>query len=156
MPRKLSPEHQFELESLYQVLQVFGDFADRLMPDVAPAMSDGLRRAYEARDVRGLRMARGDMVAMAQAATVVQRRELDAQLRARAGVSLDELTARDVQRVDRIRSRGRVSSEEQYYLVRERAEFLGADPARSAECAELQRLLDAYESRAVPPLPEHK
>src|SRR5262249_20596789 len=108
MPRKLSPEHQLELESLYRILQVFGDFADGRMRALAPAMSDALRRAYEARDLRGLRMARGDVVAMVQSATVAQRRELDAQLRARAGVSLDELTASDVQRVDRIRSRGRV------------------------------------------------
>ena len=151
MPRKLSAEHQLELESLYRVVQVFGDFADSLVPNAGAAMSDGLRRAYEARDLRGLRMARGDMVAMAQAATAAQRRELDAQLRARTGVSLDELTARDVQRVDRIRSRGRVSSEEQYYLVRERVDFISGDPSRSAEYAELQRLLDAYESRAVPP-----
>jgi hypothetical protein len=155
MPRKLSPEHQLELEPLYRVLQVFGDFADGLTPDLGPALSEGLRRAYEARDLRGLRMARGDMVAMAQAATVAQRRELDAQLQARAGVSLDDMTVRDVQRVDRIRSRGRVSSEEQYYLVRERVEFINGDPTRSAECAELQRLLDAFEPRAVPP-PDRK
>jgi hypothetical protein len=155
MPRKLSPEHQLELESLYRVLQVFAAFADGLMPDLASAASDGLRRAYDTRDLRGLRMARGDLVAMAQAATAAQRRDLDAQLRARTGVSLDELTARDVQRVDRIRARGRVSSEEQYYLVRERVEFITGEPSHSAECAELQHLLDAYESRAVEP-PKHK
>ena len=98
MPRKLSPEHELELE-LYRILKVFADFIDQLMPDLGAAASAGINRAYAECDLRGLRMARGDMIAMAQAVSVDERRRLDVRLRAEAGVSLEELSVRDVQRI---------------------------------------------------------
>jgi len=45
-------------------------------------------------------------------------------------------------RIAHIRARGRLTSDdEQYYLVRERVEYLSGVPAQSAECAELMQLL---------------
>jgi len=52
---------------------------------------------------------------MAQAASVAERRELDASPRAQTGVSLNDLSGCDVQRIARRRARGRRTSEEQYY-----------------------------------------
>ena len=116
MPRRLSPEHQLELESLYRVALVLGEFLDKLLPTMTPSASDTLHRAYEERDLRGLRAIRTDFVAMAHAASAAQRRELDQQLRTRAAVSLDELSERELRRITQIRARGKVTSEEQYYL----------------------------------------
>ena len=149
MPRRLSPEHQLELESLYRVLRVFGDFLDPLLPPTGGTFSAALRRAYEGRDLRGLRLARSDLLAMAQAGTASQRRQLDGMLRERAGVSLDDLSERQLKRIAQIRARGKLTSEEQYYLVRERFEFIADDPARAEERGELQAMLHAYEERVA-------
>src|SRR3712207_782754 len=112
MGRRLSPEHQLELDSLYRVLHVLGEVFNAMLPTTpGGGLSAALDRAYEARDLRGLRMARGDLLAMADAATPAQRRTIDAALRARAGTSLDELDQRRVQRIERIRARGKLTSE---------------------------------------------
>ena len=129
---------------------MFGSFLDRVMPDLGPAAAAGIDRAYAERDLRALRLARGDVIAMAQAATVAERRELDATLRAEAGVSLDDLSARDVQRIARIRARGRLTSEEQYYLVRERVDYIAGRPDRADEYGELPKLLHEYAARLPP------
>jgi len=51
-------------------------------------------------------------------------------------------------RIAHIRARGRLTSDdEQYYLVRERVEYISGVPAQSAECAELMQLLQGYEER---------
>lgn len=154
MPRKLSPEDQLELESLYRQLAVFGDFLAELSP-AGTAAIEGIRRAYDARDLRGLRMARGDIAAMTQAASPAERRRLDAMLRERAGVSLGELSERELRRVRQVRARGKVTSEEQYHLLRERVEFLGDDPEGAEERREIWALLHAFEERACRSAREH-
>lgn len=110
-------------------------------------MSDALRQAYERGHLRGLRMAYNDPVEMTRAANVPQRRLLDARLRKEENVSLGALNTKTVERIDRIRARGRITSEEQYYLVREHVEFIAGDPNHAGEARELLGLLDAYEQR---------
>jgi hypothetical protein len=148
MPRRLSPEHQLELERLYRILRVLAEFLDQLMPAIAPTAADTIRCAYEERDLRGLRAARTDFVAMARVASAAQRRELDQQLRARSAVSLDELSERELRRIGQIRTRGKITSDEQYYLISERIEFIAGDSAREDEYTELLRLLGSFEERS--------
>jgi len=149
MARKLSAEHLLELESLYRVQRVLCEFCDQFLPPIDETFSAALSRAYAARDLRGLRMVSGDLLALVRAATPVQRRELDGRLRQQAALSLDDLSARELQRIARIRARGRITSDEQYYLVRERVVFLEGDPERADECDELQRMVLAYEERSA-------
>ena len=150
MPRSLSPESQRELDSLYEMLRVFADFLRPILgEDVARPLDEELERAYQARALAGLREARSDMLAMAEACSAAQRRELDAMLRARAGVPLDALMARQLARIERIRARGRIARDEQYYLVKERIEQIWDDPTRAEEFRALQDMLAAYEDRAA-------
>ena len=149
MLRKLSPEHRLELDTLYRVATIIAAWYDELaaMPDV-PRMADAVRGAYEERDLRGLRMAYNDLVELPRAATAAQRRDLDARLRGEANTSLEALDRKTLERIQRIRTRGKVTSEEQYYLVREHIEFIGAAPDRADELRDLIGLVDAYEQRA--------
>jgi hypothetical protein len=150
MPRKLSPEHRLELDALYRVTASIAAWYDELasLPNV-PRMSATLLQAYEARDLRGLRMAHNDLVEMTRAASAVQRRDLDARLRTEANTSLEALDRKTRERVERIRARGKVTSEEQYCLVREHVEFIATHPDRADEARELFGLLEAFEQRAI-------
>ena len=151
MPRRLSPEKQFELESLSRVLSVIAAYLDGLSglgPD-APSLAKAVTRASEERNLRGLRMAQGDLIAMTQAATPAQRRELDHLLRDRVGVSLSSLMDRQEAQISRVRERGKLTSEQQYYLVREHVEFIGDDPERAEELRALSVMLEEYEAAAA-------
>ena len=149
MPRKLWPEHRLELESLYRVAATIAAWCDEQAsaPNASP-MSDALRHTYEGRDLRGLRIAYNDLVVMTRAANATQRRVLDARLRKEANTSLGALDKKAIERIDRIRARGRITSEEQYYFVREHVEFIAGDPDHPGDARELVELLDAYEQRA--------
>ena len=150
MPRSLSPEKQLELETLYRSTSVIAEFLDELMASLPSGGFGGaVRRAFEQRDLRGMRMAHNDLVASTQAATPVQKRQLDEALRNKAGLSLVSLLGRQYKRVERIRARGRVTSEEQYYLVREYIEFAELDPERAAEVRQLTAMLEDFELRSV-------
>jgi len=117
----------------------------------ASRMADAIRGVYDARDLRALRMAYNDLVEIPRAASAAQRRELDHRLRTQANTSLEALDGRMADRIRRIRARGRVTSEEQYYLVREHVEFIATLPERANEACELLALLDAYEQHSKRP-----
>jgi glycerol-3-phosphate dehydrogenase len=84
-----------------------------------------------------------------QACTAEQRRELDRRLRVEAGVTLDSLLTRRLARVAKLRAQGRLATEAQYYLVRERVEEVWDDPERAEEHAQLQAMVNAYEERVA-------
>lgn len=150
MPRSLSPERQRELDELRRLLLVFAEFKSTFMSaDMVQLMIHGIETAYRARSFTGLRTARNDMVEMAQACTPDQLRQLDRLLREHASTSINELFEKRNARVRAIRERGRLSTDEQYYLVREYFEFIWDDPDRAEEAAELQRLMSAYEEGKV-------
>jgi hypothetical protein len=151
MPRKLSPEHRVELESLFRIVATITEWYDGLVAPGTPRMSDTMRRAYEASDLRGMRAAYNDLLAMTNAADPAQRVELDRLLRDRAGLSLETLYARKRQRLDRIRARGALTSEEQYYLVREHVELIAGLPERGEEAQEFAQLLNEFEERSATP-----
>jgi hypothetical protein len=151
MPRKLSPEHRVELESLFRIVATITEWYDGMVTPGTPRMSDAMPRAYEASDLRGMRAAYNDLLAMTNAANAVQRLELNRLLRERTGLSPETLDARKRQRLDRIRARGVLTSEEQYYLVREHVEFILGLPERSDEAREFAQLLNAFEERPANP-----
>jgi hypothetical protein len=151
MPRRLAPEKLLELDSLARVLGVIAAYTDTLM--AGPARSETLAAvvatAYAEKNLRGLRIVQGDLLAMTAAMTAAQRRELDSRLRGHAGVSLLSLLARQRERVARLRTRGKLTSEQQYYLVREHIELLMDDPAHAAELTEFRGMLEDFDLRAA-------
>ena len=151
MPRRLAPEKQLELDTLARFLGVIAAFADTLMTGGARSetLAAVVAKTHADKNLRGLRMVHADLLAMTAAMTAAHRRELNAQLRDRAGVSLLSLLERQGQRIARLRARGKLTSEQQYYLVREHIELLMDDPARADELRELQGLLEDFELRAA-------
>jgi hypothetical protein len=150
MPRKLAPEKRLELDSLYRVVAVLAAFHDSLSPGLPDGgFSGAMKRAYDQSDLRGIRMAYNDLVASLEAASASQKRELDAELRLKAGTSIPALFARRFERVARLRQRGKLTSEEQYYLVREYVEFAELDPAMSEDVKLLWDMLHAFEERSA-------
>ncbi|HEX6534623.1 MAG TPA: hypothetical protein VF041_08495 [Gemmatimonadaceae bacterium] len=153
MPRNLSPEKQQELDTLYRTLKAFMEWqptADD--PSVQAAMTEvreRLERDYAAGKFSGWREALNDFVAMAQYGTPEQKRRLDGLLRDQAGISLDDLRTKQLARISKIRERGRITGDEQYYLVKERVEEIWDDPSKAEEFRALQAMLDAYEARAA-------
>jgi hypothetical protein len=148
MTRRLSPEKQLELKRLSRTLGVIAAWADPLsgLPPEGDTFAKVVAAESEARNLPGLQMILNDMVAITQAAAPDQRQALDRQLKERAGVSLGSLMQRQFATVERILKRGKLTSEQQYYLVREHVEFIGTDPAYAADVAALHALLQAYES----------
>jgi hypothetical protein len=150
MAPSLPSDRQQELDSLRRICVVFADFFGPItLPSQPQALREIIDRAYEERALAGLRLARNDFIAMIQACTGQQRRDLDAMLRSQAGISLDELRAKQLERIEKIRRRGRIITEEQYYMVRERIEEVWYDAERSTEFRDLQSLLTDYEERVV-------
>jgi hypothetical protein len=86
-----------------------------------------------------------DLVAMIPAATQAERHELDRRLKERAGVTLSSLMERQFAQIERLVRRGKLTSEQQYYLVREHVELIDDDPEYEAELPKLFALLEAYE-----------
>jgi hypothetical protein len=151
MPRQLSPERQRELDELFAVDSVLASFFDRdIRLPSGRSLSAALLQAYERRDLAGVRMVHADFVGgMLPACSAAQRRELDRLLRAGPGVTLDSLEAQQLERIRRVQAKGRISSVQQYYMLKERVEVIWDDPARVEEFRALQALLDAYEERAA-------
>jgi hypothetical protein len=151
MARTFPPERQRELDDLYAVAKVFAGLLDA-ESDLAPeqSLSAALARAYEKADLRGLRMAHADFIGgFLPAFSVAQRKELDRLLRAGPGVTLDSLEARQLERIAKVRAKGQIATEQQYYMLRERVELIWDDPERVEEFRALRAMLDAYEERAT-------
>ena len=146
MPRRLQPEQQLELDALYRVVAVIAEWFDELSPEsVRGQMTTAMRRAYDDRSLRGMRLAYNDLVEMTSAADAGQRSELDARLRVRANTNLGALRTKKLQRIERILTRAKITSEEQYYLVREHVE-LNVDSPTTAQ-QQLQLMLRDFEER---------
>ena len=125
MSRRVSPEKQLELDSLYRVVAVIAEWLDE-------HMSEQLRGQWLA----ATRKAYSDGV-------------LDGRLRARAGTNLEILQVKMAERIERIRKRGKLTSEEQYYLVREHVEFIFDTPGRADEVEQLLTMMNDFEERSA-------
>jgi hypothetical protein len=106
-----------------------------------------LERTYHRGAIAGLREARNDILTMASLLPGAELRRLDAMLREHAGVSFDELDARRLARVHRLRETGRLTRDEEYRLVASRLDQIGDMPEYEDEAAELRGLMAVYEAR---------
>jgi hypothetical protein len=151
LARRLSPEKQLELERLSRILKAFAAWADPIirLPPEGETLAKAVDRAIEERNLPGLRMVLNDLLPMTQAATTPQRLKLDAALREHAGVSLLSLLERQSARIDRLRKRAKLTSEEQYFLVREHIDLLEGQAEHAGVIAELHALLEQYETNAL-------
>jgi hypothetical protein len=149
MARRLSLERQRELDDLRAIFEVFGAFEDDIAPVAGRSWAGIVSAAHERGDLAGMRMIRNDSIESLVAFSAAQRRELDRRLRAGPGITLDSLEAQHLARIDRIRAKGRIATEPQYYLVKERIEVIWDDPERAEEYQALRAVLQEYEERVA-------
>lgn len=149
MPRRLSPERQHELDILREVFIVFGAYLDEQVPVPGHSWRTLVESVHSRGDLAGMRMVRNDLIAMLVAFSAAQRRELDRRLREGAGTTLDALETKHVDRIAKLRAKGRITTEPQYYLVKERIEVIWDDPGRTEEFQTLQGMVEDYEERTV-------
>lgn len=146
MPGPRSPEKQRELDELVRVLRVLAAFKRSLIGEkMGDMFVQAVEDAYDRGSVPQLRMAYNDLVESTQGYSPQQLRQLDLLLHEQAGTSLDVLLEKRNARIRKIRERGRISSDEQYYLVREYFELIWDDASRWEESRALQALMSAYE-----------
>ena len=105
------------------------------------------RERTDVRPSAGMRQGLHDLLTMASDLSGAQLRLVAAELRHRHGIELDSLQQRRLARLTIVRDRGRITSDEQWYLVRSRIDEISGFESQSAECEELQRLADGYEFR---------
>ena len=143
MPGQRSPEKQRELDELVRVLRVLAEYKRTLIGgEMGNMFVEAVEDAYRKGSVTGLRMARNDLVEAAQAYGPEQLRQLDRLLQEQAGTSLGQLFQKRNARINRIRERGQIGNDEQYYLVREYFEFIWDDASRAEEARVLGRFPD--------------
>ena len=151
MPRSLSPERQGELNSLYALTKALVEFHRAGFRDnLAAQLAEVVERTYRDGSLPGMRQIRDDLLAATEA-TVNQpsdRQRLDALLRERTGHALAHHFAAQRGQIEKIRERGFITTDRQYYLLKERLELIATDPEHQDEAAALQALLTTYEERA--------
>ena len=67
-------------------------------------------------------------------------------LSAAIGAHYPDFAAKDAQRLEKIKARGRVLGESEYSLVRHQIDVLEADPSRTGELQAYYALVDGYEA----------
>ena len=152
MPRSLTPERQKELDSLYALTRALADFQSaELSEDLAAQLRDVVERTYRERSLPGLRQIRDDMLAATDGTlnNRSERQRLDALLRERTGHGLAHHVAAQRSEIAKVRERGFITTDRQYYLLKEHLELIATDPEHQDEAAALQALMTAYEERAA-------
>jgi hypothetical protein len=148
MPARPTPTQQQEFEDLHRVLSVICGHFDEVAPMAGGFSWAGMLEVSTV-NLSGLRSLRTDLLEALQGYTPAQKRELDARLRRNLGVSLDSVQARELARIAAVRARGKITSDDQYYVLRGRMEVIWDDPERIDEFDALQSLTTSYEERAA-------
>ena len=160
MRKSLSAEHQRELDQLRALGLTLTDFFEsvdmpfagseigRAFRDAIEGFRDAIELQHRKSSLRGARTIRNELTALVESVKPTDRKRLDALLRERLGVSLDDLMAHQLAQIRRIRDRGSIRSDSEYYLVKEHVETIWDDLACTKEFSALQEMLAAYERRA--------
>lgn len=97
--------------------------------------------------IAGMRQGLDDLLKMASQLSGAQLRTLTSELRSRHGIEFDSLQEGRLGRLAVIRERRRITSDEEWYLVRSRLDEISGLDAHVDECDALQCIADAYEFR---------
>jgi hypothetical protein len=152
--RCITQRGQEEYSALCREIAVLAEFFDTLYP----GQYAEIRRRMESlqpppvpfrQALAGLREGRSDLIMMAGLLPGEQQRRLDAHLRERLGVSLDSLQTTRMGRLSRLRQKGRITTDEQFRLVRRRLDQIEGDPPFAGEARDLSSLAADYEATAM-------
>jgi hypothetical protein len=151
MPRSLGPERQDELDSLYALTRALAEFhRDGGSNALATQVVDIVERTHRERSLSGMQQICDELLAATEATLrdPESARRLDSLLRERTRHGLAHHFAAHHAEIDTIRERGFITTDRQYYLLKERLELIVTDPEYRDEAAALQGLLANYEAVA--------
>ena len=97
--------------------------------------------------LKGLRMAYNDTLEMVQDLTSVQYKELDQILKKKFKKGLFDADKKHIKRINKIVEKGKINSEEQYYLLREYFERIWDMPEHKLISEKINRMIDVFESK---------
>jgi hypothetical protein len=143
-------DRRAEYAALYQETLALTEFFDSITPGMRAAVESAAtpQRPF-GRAIAGLHEARSDLLVMSASLTGEQQRQLDAHVRKRLGVPLDSLQTRRLERLSQLREKRRITTDEQWRLVRGRLDQIEGDPAFANEAIELASLAATYELKAM-------
>lgn len=93
-----------------------------------------------------MRMAFNDTLDMAKDLSYAQKEELNAILREKFGTDLNEQNNKNYKKIKRVIQRGKIKTDEEYYLLKERIDEIYDDESKREEVEELGTLLLNYEN----------
>lgn len=109
-------------------------------------MEEAIERAFERRDLRGLRMVARDLAEWAGDLSPERQEQLDEQLLAQLGRGLRNARQDAQNEISRILRRGQIDTADECRLLMSRADEIYADDSKRAELERINALLVAYES----------
>ena len=112
-------------------------------------MEEAIERAFERRDLRGLRMVARDLAEWASDLSPEQQEQLDEQLRAQLGRGLRDVRQDTQKEIARILRRGQIDTADECRLLIARADEIYADKSKAGELEQINRLLVAFEQDAM-------
>lgn len=152
MPRSLTPQQQQELTrletrcaSFVAFMRTRSDASDPASSALLAAMSTEIQKAVAVSDLVGLREIAKEMNRWLRALPPQMRREFESQAPTEVVADVSVEQGLELHRVQGLRRRGYLASEDEYRLVLERVEEIYADPSYEEEVKELNRLLRIFE-----------
>jgi hypothetical protein len=152
MPRSLTPDRQAELDSLYALTHALAEFhSAELSAELAAQLREVVERTYRESSLPGMREIRDDMLAATEGTLrdPPKRHRLDVLLRERTGHGLAHYLSGQQREIAKIRQRGFITTDRQYYLLKEHLELIATDPDHQDAAVAVQELLTAYEERTA-------
>lgn len=146
MKKKLTEKQQKELAFMKDFIFFIDDYIYKDDEDILEVDKLCIIKAFEIGEIRGMRMAFNDTLDMAKDLSYAQKEELNAILREKLGTDLNEQNNKNYKKIKRVIQRGKIKTDEEYYLLKERIDEIYDDESKREEVEELGTLLLNYEN----------
>lgn len=145
MKSKLSEKKLKELLFFRDLNLIIVDYFCKLEPEIK-MVYNSILKAFETNELCGMRETFNETIARTDFLTNSQKEELNAILREKLGTDLNELKNKTYKKIKRVIQRGKIKTDEEYYLLKERIEEIYDDEGKREEVEELETLLLNYEN----------
>ena len=146
MKKKLTEKQQKELAFMKDWILIVHEYIFKNDEDILEVDKLCIIKAFEIGEIRGMRMAFNDTLDMAKDLSYAQKEELNAILREKFGTDLNEQNNKNYKKIKRVIQRGKIKTDEEYYLLKERIDEIYDDESKREEVEELGTLLLNYEN----------
>ncbi len=146
----ISPEQLTEINFLADWCIEIYRFENTIEPDSdIEEWINKLTKAKKKKKLRGLKEEYNETLEMVQYFSAAQYKNLDKILRDKFGHSLFEADKKYVKRINKIVEKGKISKEEQYYLMREYFERIWNMPEHKQTVQKIEKMLFAFENKTL-------